>query len=79
MAKAKLSGQPDDAVGWVSDYTACGQTLHLGDVVKIRHARGTREETRKQGAVPRGFAARSRVLALLDSLAQIGKLARRLG
>ena len=40
IAKAKLSGQPDDAVGWVS--IACEQALHLGDIVKSRRARGTR-------------------------------------
>ena len=36
-----------------------------------RHARG-------DATAPRGFAARSRVLARLASLAQIGELARRL-
>ena len=46
----------------------------FGDVVKSRHARGTRE----RGAAPRGFASRSRVLPRLTSLAQIGELARRL-
>ena len=49
---------------------ACEQALHLGDIVKSN----TREETRK----PLGFAARSRVLARLSSLAQIGERARRL-
>ena len=38
------------------------------------HARGYA----KAGAAPRGFAARSRVLARLALLAQIGELARRL-
>ena len=37
----------------------------------------SRARTRERGA-PRGFAARSRVLARLVSLAQIGELARRL-
>ena len=57
---------------------ACGQALHLGDIVKRRRARYTRQETRKWGAVPRGFAARSRLLSRLASLAQIGELARSL-
>ena len=26
------------------------QALHLGDIVKNRHSRGTRQETRKRGA-----------------------------
>ena len=48
--------------------------------MKSGRARGTREETRKRdegrrGRDPRGFAARSRVLARLASLAQIGELA----
>ena len=77
MAKAKLSGQPDDAVSWVS--IACVQALHLGDIVKSRRARATREETRKRGTAPRGFAARSRVLARLDLLAQIEELPRKPG
>ena len=50
----------------------------FGDVVKSRHGRGTREQTRKRGAAPRGFAARLRVLPLLTSRAQIGELVRRL-
>jgi len=29
---------------------ACEQALHLGDIVKSRRARGTREETRKREA-----------------------------
>ena len=37
-----------------------------------------REETRKRGTVPRGLAARRRVLERLASLTQIGELARRL-
>ena len=45
---------------------------------QTREPRGTREETRKRGAAPRGFAARSCVLARLPSLAKIGELARRL-
>ena len=46
------------------------QALHLGDIAKIRRARDTREETRKRGGGgPRGFAARSRVLARLALLA----------
>ena len=60
---------------------ACQQALHLGDIVKSTRARGTREETRLRGVLspdPRGFAARSRVLVRLVSLAQIGELARRL-
>ena len=77
MDKAKLSGQPDDAVGWVS--IAWEHAHHLGDIVKSRRARGTQEEMRKRSTAPRVFAARSPVLARLDSLAQIGKLARRLG
>ena len=49
------------------------QALQLGDIVKSRRARGTREETRTRGrprerralfsSAPRGFAARSRFLA----------------
>ena len=34
--------------------------------------------TRERGAAPRGFAARSRILARFVSLAQMGELARRL-
>ena len=45
---------------------ACDQALHSGDIVKSTRARVTR------------FAARSRVLPRLASLAQIGELARRL-
>ena len=37
-----------------------------------------RENARASGETPRGFAARSRVLARLAPLAQIGELARRL-
>ena len=48
----------------VAVIVACEQALHLGDIVKSRRARGTREETR--------------VLSRLASLAQIGELARRL-
>ena len=51
------------AVAWV-------QAPHLEDIVKSRRARGN--------AAPRGFPARSRVLARLASLAQIGELACRL-
>ena len=50
----------------VKEGLACEQALHLGDVVKSRRARGTREETRE------------RVLARLALPAQTGKLARRL-
>ena len=64
---------------------ACGQALHLGDIVKSRRVRGTREETRKQGvrverisSSSRVFAVRSRVLARLGSLTQIKELAHRL-
>ena len=39
---------------------------------------GKRSEPRENASAPRGFAARSRVLARLVSLAQIGELARRL-
>ena len=39
---------------------------------------GKRSEPRENAPAPRGFAARSRVLARLASLAQIGELARRL-
>ena len=39
---------------------------------------GPRENARARGPTPRGFAARSRVLARLASLAQIGELAGRL-
>ena len=49
---------------------ACVQAAHLEDFVKSRRARGN--------SAPRGFPARSRVLARLASLAQIGELARRL-
>ena len=48
--------------------------------MKSKRTRGTREKTRKRGTgepAPRGFAARSRVLARLVSAAQIGELARR--
>ena len=48
----------------VAVIVACEQALHLGDIVKSRRARGTREETR--------------LLSRLASLAQIGELARRL-
>ena len=41
-----------------------------------RHARG---DATAEGAAPRGFAARSCVIARLASLVQIGELARRLG
>ena len=34
-------------------YVACGQALQLGDIVKSRRARGTREETRMRGAEER--------------------------
>ena len=47
------------------------------DIVKSGRGRGTQEETRKRGA-GESFAARSRVLARLASLAQIGELASRL-
>ena len=72
---------------------ASEQALHLWDIVKRRRARGTREETPKRGggvekgelamiallsSAPRSFAARSRVLARLASLVQIGELACRL-
>ena len=67
MAQAKLSGQLDDSVGWVS--IAYEQALHLGDIVKSRRARDTREETRKRGMAPRGLTARARVLAWIDSRA----------
>ena len=50
----------------VKEGLACEQALHLGDVVKSRLARGTREDTRK------------RVLARLALHAQTGELARRL-
>ena len=45
-----------------------------------RHARGdaTAGGGEEKRPAPRGFAARSRVLARLASLAQIGELARRL-
>ena len=49
---------------------ACVQAPHLEDIVKSRRAR--------ENAAPHAFPARSRVLALLASLAQIGELARRL-
>ena len=49
------------------------QALHLREIVH------TRVDTRGDAtAAPRGFAARSRVLVRLASLAQIGELARRL-
>ena len=54
----------------------------FGDIVKSRRARGTREEDEKAGgggensSAPRGFAARSRVLGRLASLAQTGELVR---
>ena len=53
---------------WIS--LACEQTLLFG---QARRARG------RLVKAPRGFAARSRVLARLVSLAQIEELARRLG
>ena len=46
---------------------ACEQALHLGDIVESRRARGD----------AKAGAARSRVLAWLTSLAQIGELAHR--
>ena len=45
---------------------ACEQALHLGDILKSRRARGTREETQK------------RLLSRLALLVQIGELARKL-
>ena len=45
---------------------ACVQAPHLEDIVKSRRAR--------ENAAPHAFPARSRVLALLASLAQIGAL-----
>ena len=60
MAKAKLSGQPDDAVGWVS--IACEQALHLGDIVKSGRARGDAKArggpTRLRRSLTRSRAAR---------------------
>ena len=52
----------------------------FGDIVKSRCARGTREETRKRGVGlgREASATRSRVLARLAPLGQIGELARRL-
>ena len=60
MAKAKLSGKPDDAVGWVS--IACEQALHLGDIVKSKRARGDAKArggpTRLRRSLKRSRAAR---------------------
>ena len=53
-------------------YLACEQALLFG-----RAKRASRERA-SEGPAPRGYAARSRVLARLASLAQIGELARRL-
>ena len=58
-------------MGSYPETLACEQAPHLGDIVKSTRARG-------EATVPRGVAARSRVLARLASLAQIGELARRL-
>ena len=60
----------------------CEQALHLGDIVKSRRARATRDEMLKPEAwkrkAPRGYGAHSRVLAQLALLAQIRELACRL-
>ena len=45
---------------------------------EVSLARGRGKERALLSPAPRGFAARSRVLARLTSLAQIGELARRL-
>ena len=54
----------------------------FGDIVKSRCARGTREETQRGvgggGGGREASATRSRVLARLAPLGQIGELARRL-
>ena len=52
---------------------ACEQALLFGQA-----KRASRERSSEGASAPRGFAARSRVLARLTSLAQIGELARRL-
>ena len=56
----------------VSGLLACEQALLFGRASRERASEGLLSST------PRGFAARSRVLARLASLAQIGELARRL-
>ena len=57
----------------ISFYLGCEQALLFGQA-----KRASREREGLLSAAPRGFAARSRVLARLVSLAQIGELARRL-
>ena len=62
----------------VSDvYRDCSTPFSLRASSPIWASEESRARTRERGA-PRGFAARSRVLARLVSLAQIGEHARRL-
>ena len=49
---------------------ACEQALPLGDIVKSRRTRGTREETRKRGTEGGGGGTS---LSRLASLARIGE------
>ena len=56
-------------------FSANGISLRLGDVQMKFHERSLQALL---SSAPRGFAAHSRVLARLASLAQIGELARRL-
>ena len=65
---------------------ACELPLHLGDVVKSRRARDTREETQTQGVgeritltlYPPRLCRLLPLLAQHAALTQIGELARRL-
>jgi len=56
-------------------FSANGISLRLGEV-QMKICKGSLQAL--LSSAPRGFAARSRVLARLVSLAQIGELARRL-
>ena len=53
-------------------FLACEQALPLGDIVKSRRTRGTREETRKR-ETGSGTSRLRRSLSRLASLARIGE------
>ena len=53
-------------------FLACEQALPLGDIVKSRRTRGTREETRKR-ETGNGTSRLRRSLSRLASLARIGE------
>ena len=57
---------------------ACEQALLFGQAKRASRERASEGRSRETAGETRGFAARSRVLARLASLAQIGELARRL-